>query len=123
MVETATRLPLSLDEIFTIARGKPTDCSVELAEQRIIELSGPGAEPAAGRQGYLLAAAFRFRIEGEPYQVLKPYVLGYDDELQEVAVASRKIANGRLRRDYGRLRDAGIEIVPNYFEELRAPVK
>jgi hypothetical protein len=111
MAEIATRLPLSLDEVFAIAGGREVSCLVELAHRDIIEI-----EKAGGREGYLLTAAFHFQLDGEPYLVSKPYVFGYQDESPEVTVANRKMANGRLRRDYRRLHDARIEIQPRYFE-------
>lgn len=67
---------------------------------------------------YLLTAHFRFTVNGEPYRVSKPCVEGFRDEPAEAALANRKIANERLRRDYRRLQEAGFALEPRYFEKL-----
>jgi hypothetical protein len=115
MAEVVTRLPLSLDDIMTLASDKQIGASVELATRKIIEKTGTG-----GKEAYLLSADFRFRINNESYMVSIPYLVGEQAETPEVAVANRKIANSRLRRDYRRLHSAGIEIDPRYFEEFVA---
>jgi hypothetical protein len=122
MTEPITRLPLSLDEIFTIAGGRQTRGTVELTSRHIIEKPNSYTGTTTERAGYLLTADFSLQIEEESYLVAKPYVFGYEAEIPEVTVANRKIANGRLRRDYRRLHQAGFRIEPRYFEELVAAI-
>jgi hypothetical protein len=122
MAEPITRLPLSLDEIFAIAAGRPARGTVELTTRYIIEKPHSDSGTTIERAGYLLTAEFSVQIGDESYLVAKPYVFGYEAEIPEVTVANRKIANGRLRRDYRRLHQAGFGIEPRYFEELVAAI-
>ena len=114
MAEIATRVPLSLDDIMSIAAGKQVNAAVEPVTIEIIEKT----TATEGRERYLLSADFHFQIDGESYLVSIPYTMGEHDEPPEVATAVRKIANSRLRRDCGRLHQAGIEMEPRYFEEV-----
>ncbi|MEJ2033556.1 MAG: hypothetical protein P8Y63_11060 [Deltaproteobacteria bacterium] len=119
MVEIEAGLPLSLDDVMTIAAGKRARLSVELATRPVIDRA-PAEIGGSEAEAYLLTAHFHFNIDGEPYRVSKPYVEGFQDEPGETAVAHRKIANERLRRDYRRLQEAGFEIESRYFETLVA---
>lgn len=117
MAEVATALPLSLDDVMTIAAGKQASLSVALAARPILDRA-PDEMGGTAEESYLLTAHFRFTVNGEPYRVSKPYVEGFRGEPAEAALANRKIANERLRRDYRRLQEAGFNIAPRYFEKL-----
>lgn len=64
---------------------------------------------------YLLLGNFTFRAGGEGQTVSKVYMFGSMEESLENANVNKSIANERLKMDYKRLRDGGLEFEEKFF--------
>jgi len=89
---------------------------VKLFKRPIKFLVHPEVEMLEEREAKLYSAEFTFDIDGEIYHVSKTYVIEFKTENPEDIMLNRNIANARLKDDYKRLKDAGIEITEKYFD-------
>ncbi len=64
---------------------------------------------------YLLLGNFAFRTGEEEQTVSKVYMFGSMEESLENANVNKNIANERLKMDYKRLRDSGLEFEEKFF--------
>ncbi len=108
---------IRLEEVIEKARSatKATG-DVKLLKRPIKFLVHPEAEIVEEQEARLYTADFIFNINGETYKVAKTYLTEFITESPEVVMLNRNIANARLKEDYKRLKEAGIEITEKYFE-------
>ena len=110
---------MRLDDIIAMARkGKRVKGKVALYKRPVRFMVHPEAEVAEEQEGYLLTAHYTFEVDGgDTYELEKLYIRGFPTEDFEYTKINRNIANGRLKDDYERLKEAGIEIQEErYFE-------
>jgi hypothetical protein len=104
--------------IVLAKKGESIRASIELSKQTIKMgvatngESGPGIEMEA----FLLLGTYRFILGGEVRSVSKVYALCAGQGGIEEEKRDKKVADERLRMDYKRLKEAGIEIEDRYFE-------
>ncbi len=112
------RLKTRLEEILEKAKGaEKVNCSVTLFKQPVKYLVHPEAEITEEMEAFLYTADFNFEIDGKNYIARKTYATEFATESFEAKMACRNLANSRLKEDYKRLKDAGIEVEEKYFEE------
>lgn len=111
--------PGTIEDIIARAeKGEKVEASVQLVSRPILEKALAEIGEVEDTEAYLLTGNFRFIVEGQPHEVSKTYVKGYKSESLEARAADLQIANSRLRRDYERLKAAGIDIEEQFFEEF-----
>ena len=111
--ETVTFARLE-DFINMAEEGTPVRLEIELRKQPLKQKVHPGESADMGDEidTYVLLGDFTFDVEGKMYNVSKSYVFAGAEMMPSSAMMNRNVANARLRVDYQRLREAGIE-----FEE------
>ena len=111
------RLKTRLEEIIEKAKGaKEAACQVELLKQPVKFLVHPEAEITEEMEAHLYTADFHFTIDGQSYEVRKSYATEFATEPFEAKKACLNLANARLKEDYKRLKEAGIQLEEKYFE-------
>ena len=112
------RLTTRLEEILEKAkRAEKKLCSVKLFKQPVRYLVHPEAEITEEMEAFLFTADFDFALDDRHYLVRKVYATEFATESFEVKLACRNLANARLKDDYRRIKEAGIEIEEKYFEQ------
>ena len=98
-------------------QGKQVSARVELREQPVVQKVHPGDTEEMRREvsSFLLIADFWLEVDGRTYQVPKVYCMSHSGSSSGVSRADRDIANSRLRMDYVRLKEAGVELDEQYF--------
>ncbi len=110
---------IRIDEVIALAKeGKEIQVSVQLIIRPIIEKALAEIGEAEDMEAYLLMGNFKFLVDSQMYEISKTYLRGYKSEFLEARAANLKIANSRLKNDYERLKAAGVDIEPIYFEEF-----
>jgi hypothetical protein len=66
-------------------------------------------------ESYLLIGDYTCEVREEVYEVPKVYVFASANESLHAAKMHKNIANERLKRDYGRLREAKIKVEEKFF--------
>ncbi len=109
---------MRLNDIIAMSRkGKRIKGDVALYRHPVRFMVHPELEIVEEQEGYLLSARYTFEVEGgDTYVLEKLYIRGFPTEDFENTKVNRNIANGRLKEDYKRLKEAGIDIVERYFE-------
>ncbi|BCX81395.1 hypothetical protein MIT9_P0973 [Methylomarinovum caldicuralii] len=109
----------TLDEAIAHAkRGLKLVAKVQLAKRPITLKVHPDLDILEEQEGYLLGARFIFRAGDGDHVVDRVYVLGFPTEDPEETLINRNLANGFLKEDYRRLKEAGIRLLDEpYFEE------
>ncbi len=107
-----------LAQIIEMAKqGKKVKAKVTLLKRPIILKIHPEAQILEEKEAYILSARFEFEVDGEKYTVDRFYAMGFPTETIEEELANRNLANARLKEDYKRLKEAGVEIEEEkYFE-------
>ncbi len=112
------RLKTRLEEILEKAKGaEKVSCKVELLTQPVRFLVHPEAEITEELEAFLSTADFHFKIDDKTYVVRKTYATEFATESFEEKRACMNLANARLKEDYKRLKDEGIEVEEKYFKE------
>ncbi len=112
------KLTTRLEEILEKAKvAEKKSCSVRIFKQPVKYLVHPEAEITEEMEAFLFTADFDFDIDGKRYVVRKVYATEFATESFEAKLACRNLANARLKEDYKRLKEAGIEMEEKYFEE------
>ncbi len=112
------KLTTRLEEVLEKAKtADKKSCKVTLYKQPVKFLVHPEAEITEELEAYLYTADFEFDIDGKHYAVRKVYATEFATESFEAKLACRNLANARLKEDYKRLKEAGIEVEEKYFKE------
>jgi len=112
------RLKTRLEEIIEKAKGaEKATCKVNVFKQPVKYLVHPEAEITEEMEAFLYTADFDFDIDGKHYIVRKTYATEFATESFEAKKACLNLANARLKEDYKRLKEAGIEVEEKFFEE------
>ena len=107
-----------LEDFIALARkGGPVTIDIELKKQLIKEKVHPDESDDMTDEldMYLLSGEFVCGSAGEIVTITKVYVMGSIEESLVASSGNKNIANQRLRMDYGRLKDAGIQIKEKFF--------
>ncbi len=105
------------DAINHAGRGLKIIARVRLARRPIVLKVHPDLDIVEEQEAYLLGARFVFRAGDEDHPVDRIYVLGFPSEDPEETLLNRNVANGLLKADYQRLKQAGIRLLEEpYFE-------
>lgn len=110
--------PIRLEDVIALAKaGKKCSGTVTLKKQGIKQKVHPEEteERKDEMDSYLLIGDYSFDVDAEKFQVSKVYVIGFGEESLDTARANRNIANGRLKMDFQRLKDAHIKFETEYF--------
>ncbi|NPB09887.1 MAG: hypothetical protein GXO17_05980 [Thermodesulfobacteria bacterium] len=107
-----------LEDVIQLAKaGQKIKAEVQLLKRPIILKIHPEAQIVEETEAYLLTAKFKFYIGDQTVEIERIYVMGFPTEEFEQERANINVANARLKEDYRRLKEAGIEIVEEkYFE-------
>ncbi len=106
------------DAVDHARRGLKLTARVRLARRPIVLKVHPDLDIVEEQEAYLLGARFLFRAGDEDQVVDRIYVLGFPTEDPEETLLNRNVANGLLKEDYRRLKQAGIRLLEEpYFEE------
>ncbi|UCD86365.1 MAG: hypothetical protein JSV01_00860 [Desulfobacterales bacterium] len=120
MTTIKSEMPIRLEEVISWAReGKKIKASVKLSREPIVEVVLVEAGYPQPTPAYLLNAEYTFEVDGKSYKVAKTYLRGSGSESVKVSAANRNVTNARLKMDYDRLRQAGIDLKEKYFEKLK----
>lgn len=111
--------PNRLEDFIARARqGEKVGLEVRLRRHDFVQ--PVPAQPATGmkneRELYFLMGEFMLRSGADVVTVSKVYAYGFPGEPDHNAQVNAGIANERLKMDYERLRDAGIDFEPKFFE-------
>ena len=107
-----------LEDFIRLAKeGEDVQVSVDLHKQNIPVKVHPAhtEEGKSETESYLLIGEYTCRVGKEVHKVPKVYVFGSAAEPLGAAKVHKNIANERLKRDYGRLREAKIKVEEKYF--------
>ncbi len=104
------------DVILLAQRGNKIKGEVELLKRPIVLKIHPEAQIVEETEAYLLTAKFKFKVGDQTYEIERIYVMGFPSENFEQEKANLNLANARLKEDFKRLKEAGIEIEERYFE-------
>ncbi|MCW3978073.1 MAG: hypothetical protein NWE77_09085 [Candidatus Bathyarchaeota archaeon] len=120
MTSIKSEIPIRLEDLISWANeGKEIKAAVELSKQPIVEVVLVEAGYPEPTPAYLLNADYTFDVDGKPYKVSKAYLRGSGAESVQVSAANRNITNARLKMDYDRLTQAGIDLEKKYFEKFK----
>jgi len=97
--------------------GKKVSAEVELRRQFVEWPAHPDeTDDMSGiTSTYLLLGDFECECEGKVATISKIYVYGFASEPVAVRKVNESVANERLKMDYKRLKDAGIEFEEKFF--------
>lgn len=110
---------IRIEDVVAMAKeGKKIQLSVQLIIRPIVEKALAEIGEVEDVEAYLLMGNFKLDIDGQLHEISKTYLRGYKSEFLEARAANLKIANSRLKSDYERLKSAGVDIEPIYFEEF-----
>jgi len=115
---TATGGPQRLEDYIGLAHdGKKVEARVELRKQPVRQKVHPEDTPGLTSEigMYLLIGDYTITVGGETHSVSKVYAFGSDEESLETTNVNKNIATERLKMDYRRLKEAGIEITEKSF--------
>ncbi len=104
------------DVIEKAKKAQKATGEVVLLKRPVKFLVHPEAELVEEKEARIYAALFKFNIDDEIMLVEKTYVIEFITESPEEMMLNRNLANARLKDDYKRLKEAGIEIEEKYFE-------
>ncbi len=111
------QLDVRLEDVIEKAKkAQKASADVKLLKRPIKFLVHPEAEIVEEQEAKLYSAEFHFDIDGEKIQINKVYLTEFITESPEDTMVNRNIANARLKKDFERLKAAGIEIKETYFE-------
>lgn len=106
-------------EDFILLAKKGIDIALEITLKKhiIVEKIHPEQteDMKAEIERYLLLGNFTFRAGGEEQTVSKVYMFGSMEEPLENTNVNKNIANERLKMDFKRLRDGGLEFEEKFF--------
>ena len=106
-----------LEDIIALAKkGNKIRGEVELLKRPIILKIHPEAQIVEETEAYLLTAKFKFYVGDQTYEIERIYVMGFPTEEFEKERENINLANARLKEDFKRLKESGIEIEEKYFE-------
>lgn len=105
------------DFILVSKEGKKVQADIELRKVTVKQKVHPETTEDTSTEidAYMLIGDYVFRVGEDVYKVSKPYLLGFLGEPLDTIKLEKNIANERLKLDYGRLREAKIEIEEKYF--------
>jgi hypothetical protein len=110
---------IRIEDVIALANeGKKVQVVGQLIIRPIIEKALAEIGETEDVEAYLLMGNFKFMADGQSYEMTKTYLRGFKSESLEARAANLKIANFRLKSDYERLKAAGVDIEPIYFEEF-----
>ncbi|MDA8086355.1 MAG: hypothetical protein M0Z75_06590 [Nitrospiraceae bacterium] len=117
MAQTKGKELLRIEDFINRAKeGKKMKLTVNLRKQLVFQKEHP--ELSQGMEMlpmYLYCADYTFRSADIEKVISKIYVYSSAEESFSESIIDKDIANDRLKLDYHRLRDAGIEFVEKYF--------
>ncbi len=118
-INTAPRARLNRleDCIVQAKKGKKIQVDVLLRKEKILTQNGQERGDEGRVDGYLFIADFHCTMDQRTYIVSKVYSLSYLTSDPNDMHVDRQVANARLRMDYSRLQEAGIEVWEKYFPE------
>jgi len=111
--------PMRLEDFIARARGgEKIGLTVRLQKQSFAQPVPPlhATGMKSERELYLLVGEFLFRAAADMVPVSKVYAYGFPGEPDHNAQVNAGIANERLKVDYERIREAGIEFEPKFYE-------
>lgn len=103
------------DAIHHAHRGLKVLVKVQLAKRPITLKVHPDLDITEEQEAYLLGARFIFNAGNQDQPVDRVYVLGFPSEDPEESLINRNLANGMLKEDYQRLREAGVTLLNEDF--------
>jgi hypothetical protein len=112
---SSVRLNRLEDCIIQAKKGKKIQVDVFLRKEKILTQNGQGRV-----EGYLFIADFHCTMDQMTYIISKVYSLSYLTADPNDLHVDRHVANARLRMDYSRLQEAGIEVWEKYFPETES---
>jgi hypothetical protein len=116
-ISQSIRLNRLEDCIVQAKKGKKIQVESELRKEKIIRQNGQCTKTEGKVDGYLFIADFQCTMDNRTYIVSKVYSLSYLTGDPNDMHVDRQVANARLRMDYSRLQEAGIEVWEKYFPE------
>lgn len=116
-ISRSTRLNRLEEFILESRKGKKIEVETQLRREKILGQAGQCAGQEGRIDGYLFIADFLCCMESQRYTVSKVYSLSYLTKDPTDLHVDRQVANARLKMDYQRLREAGIEVQEMYFPE------
>ena len=97
--------------------GERVQVEVDLRIEKIMRTAEQRGEECHQVDGYLFVADFVCTLHGCRDTISKVYSLSYLTGKPEELHVDRQIANARLKMDYTRLQEAGIDLNPTFFPE------
>jgi hypothetical protein len=101
-----------IEDFIALAKeGKAVKVAIDLKKQLVTQIHPGDTKDVM----YLLIANYTFRAEKEVDQISKVYMFAFSEESPDALKVNTTIANGRLKMDYQRLKDAKITFEEKYF--------
>lgn len=101
-----------LEDFISLAqKGEKIKASISLKEMLAAQKVHPGNtdDMDTDVEMYILIGEFTFSLVGSEKKISKSYIFGSNESNTEKPL-EKKIANQRLKKDYKRLKEAGIEL-------------
>jgi len=105
------------DFISLYKKGENISLNVNLRIEKILRQDNQYSGSNNHIDGYLFIGDFIFSLNSKLHTISKVYSLSYLTNEPNDLHVDRKIANARLKMDYGRLQQGGFHIREKYFRE------
>jgi hypothetical protein len=105
------------DFISLSQKGEKISLDVHLRTEKILRQEEQCEDKKDIIDGYLFIGDFFFYLDNDKYIVSKVYSLSYLTKNPNDLHVDRHVTNARLKMDYTRLQNGGIQVQERYFAE------